>query len=472
MPLLILAALCPTVEPAVQTTRVRNPNDERPNIVFMLSDDQAWNGLSVAMHPDLESSKGAGLRTPNLERLASQGLRFSAAYAPAPVCSPTRISIQTGKNPARLHWTKAAPPVAGMKLVEPRLIKNIPPQESTIAELLRTAGYATAHFGKWHLGGGGPGEHGYDAHDGDTGNEQAYKFKDPNPVDIFGMAERAEQFMARSIRAGKPFFVQLSWNALHASENARRATLERYRREWNGQNEKAIARAAMTEELDDGVGRVLSAVDRLGAAENTYVIYTSDNGAGGGSKRGALRGGKGGVWEGGIRVPLIVRGPGVAPGSWCHVRVVGYDWLPTFCEWARVPHDQLPSHLDGGSLVNLLARGGGSVNRDRTTLLFHFPHYQGPDGPHTAVISGDWKLFRFYEDDRLELYDLANDVSERQNLAAKMPQKAAELRRELEAQLTALDAQSPTLNSEFTGDGQAKPSKRGGKNRGTSKSQD
>jgi hypothetical protein len=149
---------------------------KKPNIVFMLSDDQAWNGLSVPMHPDVAGSKGEAFRTPNLEKLAAQGMRFSAAYAPSPVCSPTRISLQTGKSPAQLHWTKAAPAVDGQKLIEPRLIKQLSTSEVTIAELLRGSGYATAHYGKWHIGGGGPAQHGYDESDGDTGNEHAYQF--------------------------------------------------------------------------------------------------------------------------------------------------------------------------------------------------------------------------------------------------------------------------------------------------------
>lgn len=299
---------------------------ERPNIVLMLSDDQAWNGLSVAMHPEIEASRDPVIQTPHLEKLASQGLRFSAGYAPASVCSPTRISLQTGKSPARLHWTKAAPPEEGQKLIEPRNVKRIDEAEITIAEMLRAAGYGTAHFGKWHLNGGGPGRHGYDEHDGDTGNEHAGQFTDPNPVDIVGMAQRAERFMARHVRDRKPFFVQLSWNALHASQNARKATLEKYARLLGGASAKRISTAAISEDLDMGVGQVLSAIDRLGIAPSTYVIYLSDNGASGGKR--VLNGGKGGVWEGGIRVPWIVRGPGIPANSWCHTPVVGYDLFP------------------------------------------------------------------------------------------------------------------------------------------------
>ncbi|MFM7845550.1 MAG: sulfatase-like hydrolase/transferase, partial [Planctomycetota bacterium] len=237
-------------------------------------------GLSVAMHPEIKGSRGEYYHTPNLEKLAAQGMRFSAAYAPASVCSPTRISLQTGKSPAQLHWTKAAPAETGHKLIEPQLIKRIADSEVTIAELLRDAGYATAHYGKWHISGGGPERHGYDESDGDTGNEQAFKYKDPNPVDIVGMAERTAAFMKKNAAKKKPFFIQLSWNALHASQNANAATLAKYQNLMGSANSKQISIAAITEDLDTGVGKVLESIDQLGLARNTYVIYMSDNGAG------------------------------------------------------------------------------------------------------------------------------------------------------------------------------------------------
>jgi len=443
-----------------------NSKTSRPNIVFMLADDQGWNGLSVAMHPDASGSKSDVIQTPNLERLAAQGMRFSAAYAPAPVCSPTRISLQTGKSPAQLHWTKAAPPEEGHRLIEPRLIKRISDRETTIGELLRSAGYATAHYGKWHIGGGGPGEHGYDEHDGDTGNEQAFKFEDPNPVDIFGMADRAARFMERSKKSGKPFFIQMSWNALHASTNAKKATLAKYQRLLSGENEKRVSTAAISEDLDEGVGKLLASIDALGLAENTFVIYTSDNGSGGGNKRTGLRGGKGGVWEGGVRVPLIVRGPGVAANSWCHVPVVGYDWFPTFYEWAGVARAQLPTGVEGGSLTELLQRGGKvNVRRPRDFLVFHFPHYQGEDGPQSSIVVGDWKLMKFYEDDRIALFNLKDDLSERRDLAASNADRAAAMHRQLNEYLTAIDAQFPTPNPEFDANSPNRKPARGGKNR-------
>lgn len=421
---------------------------ERPNIIFMLSDDQGWNGLSVPMHPEVAASRGASFHTPHLERLAARGMRFSQAYSPAPVCSPTRISLQTGKSPAQLHWTKAAPPVEGMRLTEPRLIKSIADSETTIGEALQAQGYATAHFGKWHIAGGGPGRHGYDAHDGDTGNENAFKFEDPNPVDIFGMAERAEQFMAQAKQDGKPFYIQLSWNALHAYQNASKASVEKYKRLMPDADEKQMYTAALTEDLDQGVGRVMDAVDRLGLAETTYVIYMSDNGSGGGRK-GALRGGKGGVWEGGIRVPLIIQGPGVAPNSWCSVPVVGYDFFATFCDWAEVPADSIPSGVEGGSLRELLNHEGkGVVKRRFPGLVFHFPHYQS-EGPQSSILIGQLKLVHAYDEDQWMLFDLSKDLAERQDLASEMPNEALQMRAQLEEYLTAVNAQRPTVNPNF-----------------------
>lgn len=429
---------------------------DRPNIILMLADDQAWNGLSVAMHPDVAGSKGDIFRTPNLEKFAAQGMRFSAGYAPAPVCSPSRISLQTGKTPAQLHWTKAAPPETGRKLNEPTIIKNIAESEVTIAELLKEAGYATAHYGKWHIRGGGPGRHGYDEHDGDTGNEEAYKFTDPNPVDIFGMAKRSAAFMEKNKKAGKPFYIQLSWHALHAPGNALKATLAKYTNVGKG---KAGERAAITEDLDTGVGMVLKSIDDLGLASNTYVIYMSDNGGGGVR---VLSGGKGDVFEAGIRVPFIIRGPGVKPNSWCHVRVVGYDLFPTFCQWAGISATKLPKGIEGGSIVSLLADGKGSVKRPREELVFHFPHYQG-DAPHSAIIVGDLKLIKFYEDNRLLLFDLSKDMREQNDLSKKMPEETARLHKRLTDYLSAVNAQLPTPNPQYDPKQPTPPKKKGGK---------
>ena len=447
---------------------------DRPNIVFMLSDDQAWNGLSVPMHPDLDWSKSSIVETPNLERLAAQGMRFSAAYAPASVCSPTRISLQTGKSPAAMHWTKAAPAETGHKMIEPRNIKQLNQSEVTIGELLRDAGYATAHYRKWHIKGGGPAANGYDEGDGDIGNEYAHQYGDPNPADIFGMARRATAFMEKNKKANKPFFIQMSWHALHAPQNALKTTLAKYAQKMGGSVEdKRVGSAAIAENLDTGVGMVIDAVDRLGLTDNTFVIYMSDNGSGGGGsgkgggRRGGLSGGKGGVWEGGIRSPLIIRGPGVPANSWCHERVVGYDFFPTYCEWAGISKSKLPRNIEGGSIAKLLADGKGKVTRQREEIVFHFPHYQGGDGPHSALFLGKYKLMKFYETGRLALFDIAADISEQNDLAKALPEKTADLDGLLVKYLKDIDAQMAVPNSQYDPNREpvARPRGKGGKNK-------
>jgi arylsulfatase A-like enzyme len=444
-------------------------NCGQPNILFLLSDDQAWNGLSCAMHSEVSNSKNPHVQTPNLEKLASRGMRFSAAYSPASVCAPTRISLQTGKSPAQCHWTKAAGSVTaedGFKLVPPRNRRSIESNEVTIGELLQSAGYATAHYGKWHIAGGGPENNGYDESDGNTGNEAAAPFVEPNPVDIFGMGERAQSFMEKNSKAGKPFFIQMSYHALHYPQNARKSLVEKYRKLIPNGNDKEIGRAAIAEDLDRGVGELLEKIDLLGISGNTYVIYMSDNGS---SSKKVLRGGKGGVWEGGIRVPLIIRGPGIAANSWCHERVVGYDFFPTWCKMAGVK-EALPSNIEGGLIDHLLAGKAEPVNRPREELVFHFPHYQG-DAPHTAMFLNDYKLVRFYEDDSLHLYD-TSDIAESNNLADRKPEVARAMVERMDNYLQLVKAQMPVRNPKFDPDNAPDLTKmRGGKggNRGSGK---
>jgi len=422
----------------------------RPNFIILLADDQGWNGLSVAMDPQVAASRHPFRQTPNLDKLARAGLRFSRAYAPAPVCAPTRYGLQTGRSPAALHMTKAAPAFTagdGFPLVPPQHIRAIADAETTIAELLRPAGYTTAHFGKWHLGGGGPGRHGYDAHDGDTGNRDAERFGGDNPVDLFGMTRRACAFLDAQAAAGKPFYLQMSYHALHYPQQATAGLQEKYRKLRPGAKERETQLAAMSEDLDRAVGQLLDHLNALGLAESTYVVYTSDNGSGGGRGRGSpLAGGKGDLLEGGLRVPMILRGPRVPAGEVCPTAVVGYDLLPTFCELAGIA--KLPGGVEGGSLAPLLADPvGGRVKRPHEAIAFHFPHYQGREfGPHSAVMLGSLKLLHTYEDDRVQLYGLSDDLGERHDLAAAMPGKAAEMKALLAARLKALNAQMPTPN--------------------------
>ncbi len=425
-----------------------------PNFVLIVSDDQDWNGLSAQMHPDLPNSKSDFYRTPNLEKFAAEAMLFSSGYAPAPVCSPTRISLQTGRNPAALRWTKAAPAEDGHKLIEAENRKSIRAAETTIAEVLKHAGYATAHYGKWHLGGGGPAQHGYDESDGDTGNRDADAFVDPNPVDIFGMTERAGVFMEKQAKAGKPFYVQMSYHALHVPNNALKATREFYDKLPPGKMHRDPARAAITTDLDTGVGKLLGHIERLGLTGRTYVVYMGDNGGGGGGGGGAgkgdarpLRAGKGGVWEGGIRVPFIVRGPGIKANSWCHQPVVGYDLFPTFCRLAGVK-EKLPSELEGGDISHLFTGATTPVKRPREELVFHFPHYQG-DTPHSAIRHGDYKLLEFYETGERMLFNLKTDLAERHDLAKSNPEIAADLSNRLKTYLTAINAAMPKPNPDY-----------------------
>jgi len=419
-----------------------------PNFLFLLSDDQAWSGLSCQMHPDIPESKSAIVETPNLAKLASEGMRFSAAYSPAAVCSPSRISLQTGKSPAQCRWTKAAPSMVaedGFKLIPPLSRKSILPEEVTIGEMLQAAGYMTAHYGKWHLGGGGPQSHGYLESDGDTGNGDAAPHVEPNPVDIYGMGERAMAFMQTSQNLMKPFFIQMSYHALHYPENASKALLEKYRNLNPQGNAKEIGRAAMAEELDRGIGLLLKKLDDLNLSRSTYVIYMSDNGSGNKALR--MKGGKGDVWESGIRVPMIVRGRGILPNTWCHERVVGYDWFPTICQLAGI-RQGLPEVLEGGSLAGILKGSTLPVQRPRKELVFHFPHYQG-EAPHTAMFLGNHKLIRSYEDNSLHLFDISQDITESNNLAESQPVLAESMLKTMNAYLLSVQAAFPLMNPKY-----------------------
>lgn len=421
-----------------------------PNFVLLLSDDQSWNGLSVRMDPDVTDSAHDYVETPHIAGLAQEGMRFTQAYAPAPVCSPTRISLQTGKSCAQLGWTKAAPNLPasdGLKLIAPPSIKFISTEEITLAEWLQQAGYVSAHYGKWHIGGGGPEAHGYAGGDGATGNADAAKFKDPNPVDIFGMGERAAAFMEQQQSAGNPFFIQMSYNALHYPQNARQVTKDKYEvklSNFRGRNkERQIGRAALAEDLDAGIGLLLEAIDRLGLRENTYVIYMSDNGGSAG-KRGGLQGGKGSLGEGGIRVPFIIRGPGIAANSINRVPIVGYDLFPTFSKLAGII-ESLPEGIEGGDVSPLFAESKEPITRMEEGMLFHFPHYQS-SAPCSALIKGNYKVIHDYESETFQLFDLDLDLSERQDLANTQQEVAKELHQLLITRLQETGARLPSTN--------------------------
>lgn len=432
----------------------------QPNFIFILTDDQDWTETSVQMHPELPYSKSQYIQTPNLEKLASEGIIFSNAYAPSSVCAPTRISLQTGKSPAQLHWTKAGPAVTtrdNYPLIPKPIRRSIPSSETTIAEILKDAGYATAHYGKWHLSGGGPEEHGYDESDGNTGNQDAARHVAPNPVDIFGITERASAFMEKHAKASTPFFMQLSHNGLHYPENSTPEMLLKYAKlTGRSTDDRLVQRCAMAEHLDQGLGLIMEKIDALGIRENTYLIFMSDNGGTAGGKRDRrknttntrpLNSGKGSVFEGGIRIPLIIRGPEVPADIYSNSRVVGYDLFTTFCSLAGIKQP-LPEGIEGGDMTAILHSGKGQVQRPREALVFHFPHYQA-DTPHSAILLGDYKLIKWYEDSSVKLFNLSKDIGESKDLSEQFPEKTAELLKALEQYLKDMDAQIPDINPDY-----------------------
>ncbi len=351
---------------------------ESPNFVLVLSDDQGWTSTSAAMHPDFDNSQSDFYQTPNLERLANRGMRFSQGYSPAGLCCPTRRSIQFGQTPLRHGEDNAfnAHYQPG-KITHsiPMLLKQIDPR------------YAAAHFGKWDLRGELTPQHlGYDEGDGNTTNEvgsqgdggapDAISKEDKwtkyavltDPKRIFSITDRANDFMQRMSEAKRPFFVQVSHYAVHVDLQARAETIAKCQQRSRGQRHDDPIFAAMSEDLDTGLGRLLDKMDELGIADNTYVIYLADNGGvpwfppdkvrnlsnrdsvDSVGRNHPLRAGKWTVFEGGVRVPFVVAGPGIRGGAFSHVPVVGYDILPTIAELAGNDNLQV-KNLDGGSFA-------------------------------------------------------------------------------------------------------------------------
>jgi len=424
---------------------------ESPNFVFFLSDDQGWTGMSVGMHRSRDDAKSDYFLTPNLERLAHQGMRFSQGYSPAALCCPTRRSLQLGQTPARQGDDK-------------RFAANYPPSHDrlSIPRMLKAANpdYVTAHFGKWdHRTELEPKHIGYDESDGNTGNREGNVGSDlskkekwtryteiDDPKRIFSLTDRANDFMERHTRAGRPFYVQISHYAIHAYMQTRPETLRKHEQRTKGKIHSIPAYAGMTEDLDTGIGKVLDKLEELGISDSTYVFYLADNGAvpwvppnkenrlanpttyENLSRNHPLRAGKWTVFEGGIRVPFIVKGPGIRPDSFCDVPVVGWDLLPTLADLAGFKQT-LPNYIDGGSFRQLLENSGrGTVTRPSDGLVFH---RYSPDYPHTAIRVGDYKLIKFWKSEKLLLFNLKDDIGETHNLVDAVPDKARELHQKL-----------------------------------------
>jgi len=429
----------------------------KPNIVVIMADDLGWRDLRCCGNPKLD--------TPALDQLAAEGMRFTNAYAAAPVCTPTRAAMMTGQSPARLRITNHAPgnPVGfalkDSSLHEAENIRHLPLAATTIAERLSAAGYATAHVGKWHLSYTAPQEEavaerdlrpdkqGFDLNAGghSSGGPTSYFAPYRNPALPDGkegeylperLADEAIAFIRK--RRDGPFFLNWWPFSVHYPMQARAEVIAKYRQRGGL---KDPVYAAMIEDLDTSIGRFLKALDEAGLRDNTLVIFASDNGGYNGDNR-PLRGFKGMLYEGGIRVPWIVRWPGtVQPGTTHSTPVISLDCYPTLLEAAGLP--PTPGHpLDGKSLLPLLTQSPGF---ERDTLYFHYPNYafHKQNRLGSAIREGDYKLIKNYDDDSLELYDLRNDIGEKSNLAAQSPELAKRLAEKLDTWLRESDARLP-----------------------------
>ncbi len=420
----------------------------------------------MQMDDTVPGSKGSHVRTPNMEQLAQDGMRFANYYAPSPRCTPTRASLLTGQSPARLHMTFVSEGKQdggdnlNGKLIPPPASIELPTSETTLAEVLKHAGYVTAHFGKWHMGRVSPSQHGYDENDGANNNGGPDNVANPHPKQLDIMTGRGIDFMARQVKAAKPFYLQLSHYAARQGGAASPEAMAKVKT-WGGLSDRELSEAAADLDLDIALGTLLNKIDEMGIAKNTYVIFTTDHGTPG--KNPPLSGGKGTVSEGGLRVPLIIRGPGIRAGACSHVRTIGEDLFPTIAALAKIT-DPLPKGLEGGSFAAVLTDGGkGTVNRPREEFVVHFPHYdKDAIGPASAIWLGDYKLIRVYETGALRLYDIAKDPGERMDLATKMPAKTTELNQRLTDYLAAVDAQMPKPNPTYN-PGKPTQERRGGR---------
>lgn len=443
---------------------------QRPNFVVILVDDLGWR--------DLGCYGSTFYETPHLDAFAKTGMRFTDAYSACPVCSPSRAAIMTGKHPVRVNITDWIPGERsnGRTLQTPEDLSALPLAEVTIAEMLREAGYATGYFGKWHLGGEGflPTDQGFDVNIGGnhTGSPVSYysPYKNPQlPDGVEGeyltdrLTDEAMKFI--ETERVKPFFVFLSHYAVHTPIQACRQHLERFqkkratlKKDSRDEREGAAttkarqdnaAYASMIFALDENVGRLLAKLDELQLADNTIVVFTSDNGGlstlrqgGGPTAVRPLRAGKGWCYEGGIRVPLLVRAPGVTKaGSVCSAPVIGTDFAATLLELASVREELGDS--DGVSLVPLLAGEKESLGRE--ALYWHYPHYHGSGWTTGAAMrAGDWKIVEFFESGETQLFRLNADAGERHDLASEQVEKLGEMRSRLHAWQKATGAKMPT----------------------------
>ena len=465
------------------------------NIIFILVDDLGQR--------DLGSYGSTFYETPNLDRLAREGMRFTDAYAACPVCSPTRASILTGKYPATLgitnwiDWSGRAHPNKG-RVIDVPYVRELPAETPNLATCLRDRGYATWHVGKWHIGDddGWPDSRGFDVNIGGwTAGSPGQGYFSPWGFPTLEDGPEGEYLtdrltdeaigLLRERDASRPFFLNLWYYAVHTPIQAKEEVVEKYRRKARllgldrvealvegpffpaaHKKDKRIMRrilqsdptyAAMIDILDHNVGRLLAALEEEGLTDDTLVVFTSDNGGLATSEssptcNAPLAEGKGWMYEGGTREPLLVRWPRcVAPGSVCEEVVTSPDFLPTLLDAADAGRDSgktIPDGVEGESLLPLLRGEAGSLLRD--AVYWHYPHYGNQGGtPGSSVRSGRYKLIEFYETGRQELYDLETDVGETRDMAKELPEVRERLHRLLVAWRERVEAKIPQPNPDY-----------------------
>ncbi|MHC4756103.1 MAG: sulfatase [Planctomycetota bacterium] len=437
------------------------------NFVFILIDDMGWK--------DLGCYGGSFFETPNIDRLAAQGMRFTDAYAACAVCTPTRASILTGKYPARLHMDGHIRPdcrpyhTGSGKLLNPQFKQWLEPSEVTIAETLKTSGYTSASIGKWHLGEQSgpqyyPQNQGFSRvvlsqHHGNLNyfypfvDREKWPYAGPlpgKPGDYLPdrLTDEAVKFIDDN--RDKPFFLYLPHWSVHSPFRAKKEKIEKYEAKKKATDEKQITPvyAAMVESVDESVGRVMKKLQETGLDDRTVVIFFSDNGGvKAGTSMSPLRAEKGWYYEGGIRVPLIIKVPGMTkPGSVSHEPVISTDFYPTILDIAQLP-PKPQQHRDGLSLVPLLK---GAESLDRDAIYWHFPLYHPRGGtPCSTIRAGDYKLIELFEDYSVELYNLKNDIGETTDISKSNPEKTNELRQMLHKWRKDVNAQIPKPNPDY-----------------------
>lgn len=448
---------------------------QQPNFVFILVDDLGWADVKCN-YPE------SFYNTPNIDKMAENGMRFTNAYSANPVCSPSRAAIMTGKHPNRVDITDWIPgdDPKNRPLLGPQDRDNLALEEITIAEKLKEKGYKTGFIGKWHLGGEGfyPEEQGFDINIGghDKGSPPGgYYSPYKNPKLTDGpegeyLTDRLTDESIKFISENKedPFFLYLAYYTVHTPIQAAKKHIEKYERKrnqlrldsiphkkegegWTKLVQEDAAYASMVAAMDENVGRIAKALKEQGLDKNTWIIFTSDNGGLSTLRRknaptsnDGLRAGKGWCYEGGIRVPLVIDGPGIADrGSVSNELVIGMDYFTTILNLAGIEHED----NDGESLLPLITEG---KPLDRDELFWHYPHYHGSAWkPGSALRKGEWKFIIHYEDNSAELYHLKNDPGETTNLINDFPQKADELKKILFEKLNETKAKFPQPNPDY-----------------------